>query len=735
MAREGPDPSSATSQTAGDDACIARVLIPLPLWEPYDYAQPDGLTLSPGDIVEVPLGPRTVCGVVVALASAQGANRPLRPVRARLDCPALPPRTLEFVRWAADYAADYPGAALAMTLRGLNAPRPTPRPRFVAAPAAPAPRSAARARALAAAVEPLSRAEIARAAKVSSAIVTSLIQDGSLTPAGPAFGQAVPAFQLDPAPLNPGQAAAAEALSPMIAARAFGVALLDGVTGSGKTEVYMEAAAAALRLGPSAQVLVLLPEIALTAAVIDRFTARFGAPPAQWHSGLTGPRRRETWEAAARGEARIVVGARSALFLPFHELRLIVVDEEHDAAFKQDEGFTYQARDLAVARGKIEGCPVVLASATPSLESLWNARAGRYRLLRLEDRHGGSRLPQVSLVDMRAVPPEPGAWLSPALTQALADTLARGEQSLLFLNRRGYAPLVICRACGERMKAPDSDSWLVEHRYSRRLVCHLTGFSMPKPERCPRCEARDSLTAIGPGVERVEEEARRLFPQARIVIFSSDTAPDARTARELIEGMARGDHDIMVATQAAAKGHNFPGLTLVGVVDADVGLRGGDLRAAERTFQLITQVAGRAGRGERAGRALVQTWSPDHPVMQAIAAQDREAFVSVELAEREALGLPPFGRLAAIILSSADAQRLEAFAHDFAACAPNAEGVTVFGPADAPLAMIRGRRRKRFLVRADRTVDLQGFLAAWRARARPPASVRLDIDVDPYNFL
>jgi primosomal protein N' (replication factor Y) len=538
-----------------------------------------------------------------------------------------------------------------------------------------------------------------------------------------------------PSALNDSQAAAAEAIGSMVKAGSFSVALLDGVTGSGKTEVYLEAAATALGKSPGAQVLVLLPEIALTEAVLRRFEARFGAAPAQWHSGVAGPRRRETWEAVAEGRSRVVVGARSALFLPFIDLRLIIVDEEHDASYKQDEGFVYHARDLAVARGKIEGTPVVLASATPSLETLWNARSGRYRHLRLEDRHGAASLPEVSLIDLRENPPETGRWLSPPLVGAIRETLARGEQSLLFLNRRGYAPLVICRSCGERMKAPDTDSWLVEHRYSRRLVCHLTGFSMPRPERCPTCAAADSLVSVGPGVERVEEEARLLFPEARIVVFSSDTAPDARSARALIEAMERGDFDIMVATQSAAKGHNFPKLTLVGVVDADVGLRGGDLRAAERTFQLLTQVAGRAGRADRPGRALIQTWAPEHAVMQAIALQDRDGFVSTELSEREALGLPPFGRLAAVILSSQRGDVLEDFARAFASAAPNAEGVTIFGPADAPLALVRGRRRKRFLIRAERSVDLQSFLLAWRARRPPPNSVRIDIDVDPYNFL
>jgi primosomal protein N' (replication factor Y) len=435
------------------------------------------------------------------------------------------------------------------------------------------------------------------------------------------------------------------------------------------------------------------------------------------------------------GRCRIVIGARSALFLPFPRLKLIVVDEEHDAAFKQEDGFIYHARDLAVARARIEGAAVILASATPSLETVWNAQAGRYAWVRLTARHGAARLPDLALIDMREHPPERGRWLSPPLVEAMAQTFAKGEQSLLFLNRRGYAPLVLCKACGERMTSPDTDSWLVEHRYSNRLVCHLTGFSMPKPEACPHCGAKDSLTPIGPGVERLEEEARSLFPQARIAVFSSDIVADAQAARELVARMEGGEIDILVATQAAAKGHNFPGLTLVGVVDADLGLKGGDLRAAERTFQLLAQVAGRAGRADKPGRALLQTYMPEHQVMQALKAGDRDAFLEAEGDERRAAGLPPYGRLAAVIVSSLDPAKLDEVCRALAAAVPNAEGVEVYGPADAPLALIRGRRRKRFLVRADRRIDLQAYLGAWRARVKAPASVRIILDVDPYSFL
>ncbi len=719
---------------------VASVLLPMPLPEAFDYAVPEGWDLAVGDQVAAPLGPRTVRGVVTALRDAHGVNRPLKPLVAQLEDAALPAGTLAFVEWAARYGVQAPGEALAMALRGAGHMPPKPDRRLMLTEARPVRPTPARDRVIAAFAEigvGLRPGEAAERAGVSTGVVKALVDEGVLawseTPPPDPFGAPDPA--LPSAALNPSQAAAADRLKAMLAEGGFQAALLDGVTGSGKTEVYLEAVAAALAADADAQVLVLLPEIALTQAVIARFEARFGAPPGEWHSGVPHGRRRQVWDGAASGRCRIVVGARSALFLPFRKLRLVVVDEEHDGSFKQEDGFVYHARDLAVARAKLEGAAAVLASATPSLESVWNAEAGRYRWLRLTSRHGKAVLPDIGLVDLRDTPPEPGRWLSQPLVAAMAETLAAGEQSLLFLNRRGYAPLVLCKACGERMTSPDSQSWLVEHRYTGRLVCHLTGWSMPKPEACPHCGAKHSLTAIGPGVERLEEEARRLFPEARIAVFSSDTMPDADSARALVAAMAAGEIDILVATQAAAKGHNFPNLTLVGVVDADLGLRGGDLRAAERTFQLLAQATGRAGRAERPGRALIQTYQPDHPVMQALQRRDRDAFLAAEAEGRQMAGLPPYGRLAAVILSSPNGEALERYARALAAEAPNGEGVEVYGPADAPLALVRGRRRKRFLVRADRNVDIQAYLTTWRARAKPPSAVRLDIDVDPYSFL
>ncbi|MBL8554460.1 MAG: primosomal protein N' [Phenylobacterium sp.] len=714
---------------------IASVLIPMPLPEAFDYAEPEGMGLEAGDQVAVPLGPRLIRGVVTGLRDATGGNRPLKPVAERLDDPRLPPGTVEFVQWAARYAVDAPGQPLAIALRGARAPKPRPTRVVRATGVQPARPTPARAKVLAAATRAMAPAELARAAGVGAGVVKGLIDEGvlALDHVTPDARFDVPDLTRRGPDLSASQAAAAEAMTAGLGG--FGVTLLDGVTGSGKTEVYLEAAAAALAADPDAQVLILLPEIALTQAVIARVTARFGAQPGEWHSDVAPPMRRKVWEGVAAGTCRIVVGARSALFLPFRRLKLIVVDEEHDGSFKQEDGFIYHARDLAVVRGRIEDAAVVLASATPSLESLRNAETGRYRWLKLAARHGTARLPDIELVDLRETPPEAGRWLSPPLVAAMGETWARGEQTLLFLNRRGYAPLVLCKACGERMTAPDTDSWLVEHRYTGRLVCHLTGFSMPKPAACPHCGAKDSLVSIGPGVERVEEEARALFPDARIAVFSSDTVFDAREARRLVETMAAGDIDILVATQAAAKGHNFPKLTLVGVVDADLGLRGGDLRAAERTYQLLAQATGRAGRADRAGRALLQTYAPEHAVMQALKAQDRDAFVAAEMAERELAGLPPFGRLAAVIASGPDAAQLDAFVREMAEVAPNTPGVEVYGPADAPLGLVRGRRRKRFLVRCDRGVDLSAYMAAWRARVKVRGQLRVAIDIDPYSFL
>ncbi|HYS48550.1 MAG TPA: primosomal protein N', partial [Xanthobacteraceae bacterium] len=532
--------------------------------------------------------------------------------------------------------------------------------------------------------------------------------------------------------LTPAQQTAADALRATVAAGGYAVTLIDGVTGSGKTEVYFEAVAETLRRGR--QTLMLMPEIALTAQFLDRFAERFGVRPAEWHSELSPRRRARTWAAVAAGEVKAIVGARSALFLPYADLGLIVVDEEHDPAYKQEDGVRYHARDMAVVRAHIAAIPIVLASATPSVETEVNARRGRYRRLALPERFGGQQLPSIEPIDLTREGPPRGRFIAPRLVDAIGATIERGEQALLFLNRRGYAPLTLCRACGFRLQCPTCDSWLVEHRFKRRLVCHQCGFATPPPTACPKCQATESFVACGPGVERLEEEVAALFPQRRILVLSSDLVATVERLREELAEVEQGLVDIVIGTQLVAKGHHFPKLNLVGIVDADLGLGHGDPRAAERTFQLLHQVIGRAGREEGRGYGLIQTHQPNHPVMRALIAAERDAFYSAEIEARERAGYPPFGRLASLLVSGPEKPAAEAYARRLAALAPREEDVRVLGPAEAPIAMVRGRHRLRLLVKSRRAFDLSAYLRDWLADApAPKGGLKLEVDVDPQS--
>lgn len=715
------------------------VQFPLPLPEPFDYRASSSLNIEPGQHVIAPIGSRLVRGVVWRVERDHPGAANLKAIDEVLPGAPIPEISRTFVDWAARYLVRPPGDLLRMVARSPDALLPPPTYTVLAPTGELPPKlTDARKRVLdEAAKEQVNAAELARRAETSSAVVKGLVDCGALTKLeiseDPPFPP--PDLARRGKPLSEIQQAAAEQMCAFVRQGGFHVSLLDGVTGSGKTEVYLEAAAEALASAPDAQVLVLIPEIALTQAAMARFEARFGAQPVEWHSAIPHKARRRAFREITAGRARLIVGARSALFLPYPNLKLIVIDEEHDPSYKQEEGVIYQARDLAVARAKIGNCGIILASATPSLETLVNAQAGRYAHVQLPSRHGTAELPDVELVDLKLDAPDKGRWLSPKLIRGAAEALLRGEQALFYMNRRGYAPLTLCKACGHRMQSPETDSWLVEHRYSGRLVCHLTGFSMPKPKNCPECNAENSFTSIGPGVERIEEEVREFFPAARIEIFSSDTTPDGDAVRSLVKRMEDGEIDILIGTQIVAKGHNFPNLTFVGVVDADLGLKGGDLRAGERTFQLISQVAGRAGRHVKKGRALIQTYAPQEPVMQALLQQDRDAFFAAEIAEREAAGMPPYGRLAAIIVSAPQEQLANDAAKIMGEKAPHVEGLDLWGPAPAPLSVIRGMHRRRFLIRANRGVDISAFLAAWSSRVKLHSAVRVQIDVDPYSFM
>jgi primosomal protein N' (replication factor Y) len=743
LAKTSPKKSTQTGLQLGETGPeTVPVLLPLGLPAAYDYLMPEGETVEPGQFVVVPLGPSEYIGAVwrreEGAESPKIATKKLREIVEILhDVPKLPPVSLDFADWVANYTLALPGMVLRMMMSAKAAFQP-PAPRYgvrlVGEP--PERMTPARARVMEAAASGLVwvKSSLAEAAGVSPGVIDGLVDAGTLTAEPLPNWHALP---LDPsrerAKLSKAQAEAADELVAH-SKNGFAVSLLDGVTGSGKTEVYFEAIAQALERGQ--QALVLMPEIALTSQFITRCDERFGAKPAEWHSGVTPSVRGRVWRAVAENKAKLVVGARSALFLPFPDLGLIVVDEEHDQAYKQVDRVAYQARDMAVVRGHLGNCPVILSSATPSIESLVNAEQGRYRHIRLATRYKAASLPAIQAIDMRKAPPERGAWLSPALTEAVTETLERGEQALLFLNRRGYAPVTLCRKCGYRFECPNCSAWLVEHRFRRRLECHHCGKFLPIPDECPSCGAEESLVACGPGVERIAEEVAARFPDARRVLLSSDMTPSIADMRETLREIEDREVDIIIGTQLVAKGHHFPGLALVGVIDGDLGLAQGDPRAGERTFQLMCQVTGRAGRDAIKGRGLIQTYLPEHPVIAALVAGDRDSFYDREIDARREAGMPPFGRLAAILVTAGSREAAETYARNVARAAPEAEKIQVFGPAEAPLSVIRGRYRYRLLVKAPREADLQAYLRLWTAQIpKARGDIRLTVDIDPYSFL
>lgn len=732
-----------STEGTADAAARAAVLLPLPVEKTYDYLVPDDMALQAGEIVTVSFGPRKVAGVVWNAETA-GEDIPLHKLKAVLDkpenAPVLTAKMMRFLDWVAQYTLSPAGLVLKMALSVPEALSPEKKETYYkAGAAAPAGKlSAARRRVLDIVQQGgiYAAADLAGKAGCGTGVIRGMAEKNMLEVVefaadAPCMSPVYRGIELSPEQRN-----TADALRDICAEETHSVTLLDGVTGAGKTEVYFEALAAVLEKDPAAQVLVLLPEISLSNQLINRFTARFGEEPALWHSSVGKAQRRKIWRGVAEGKTRVVVGARSALFLPFQNLGLIVLDEEHDASYKQEDGGpVYHARDMAVVRGKIENAPVILVSATPSLETMVNVRQGKYAALELHGRFGAAALPDVHMVDMRQnPPPERASFLSQPLRTALLENFAAGEQSLLFLNRRGYAPLTLCRTCGHRLECPSCTAWLVKHRKFDRLQCHHCGYQSPLPKKCPECEDEDSFAFCGPGVERIEEEVRRLMPDAHTLVLSSDVLTSEAALSAALEKIHAHAVDVVIGTQLVAKGHHFPLLTLVGVVDADLGLEGGDLRAAERTYQLLHQVAGRAGRAEKPGHVLLQSYQPENPVMTALLEGGRDAFFAAEIAMRERSKMPPFGRLAGLIVTGKHEAALDGFCRDLARAAPRFEDVSVLGPAPAPIAMIRGRHRRRFLVKAPRKTDIQKLVTDWLSRVKIPSSVRLKVDIDPYSF-
>ena len=723
-----------------DEGALVGVLTTQPLGRALDYKAPEG-GCHLGAFVEVPLGPRKVIGCVWGPGQGDYDYAKIRSVIRVLDAAPMRLEMRDFLQKAAAYTLTPMPAMLRLATRapGLGDP-PSMRKVYRRGAQDPDRMTDARRRVLDFLANygdlSFTLKELSELAGVTPSVIKGLVTHKAIHEED--SPRDLPFAPLDPnlpsKKLTPDQAEAANKLSTQVSAGDYGTTLLRGVTGSGKTEVYLEAVAATLRAGR--QALVLLPEIALTAEFLTRVEVRFGARPAEWHSGATMTERRRIWRMVGQGQAQLVIGARSALFLPFQNLGLIVVDEEHDTSYKQEDGVLYNARDMAVLRASLVDAQVILASATPSLESWANAQSGKYKRLNLEARFGPAVMPTMQTVDMRTETLPSDRWISGTLQRAVDARLAAGEQAMLFLNRRGYAPITLCRACGHQIGCDQCDARMVEHRFLKRLMCHQCGETKPMPDKCPSCDAEGRMAPVGPGVERLGEEAVKLFPQARVAVLSSDMYGSARALKAEIETIATGGADVIIGTQLVAKGHNFPNLTLVGVIDADLGLQGSDLRAAERTFQLMRQVSGRAGRAEKPGTALLQTYQPEHPVIRAILAGDEEGFWRAEAAEREQAGVPPYGRMAGIILSGPDVAQVFDAANTLARNTTplTRVGAQVFGPAPAPIARIRGRHRVRLLVKAGKGVALQGAISKWIAQLHLKGDLRLAVDIDPQSF-
>lgn len=721
-----------------------RVLLPLPLKGVLDYRLPPGEPgPAPGTIVQVPLSGRSAVGVVWDGDQQTGGKQlpleKLKPIEKILLLPPMAHDLRKFVDWVAAYTLSSAGAVLRMALSSPAALAEVPvRTHYVEGDVPEGLRITTARQSVLDVVgdDPLTGAQLAEKAGVSTAVVSGLAKTGALRSIDISVDRpfGLPDVSIEGPELSSEQEIASQAIRNCVQEGGFKSFLLDGITGSGKTEVYFEGLIEALKES-DAQVLVLVPEIALTSQWLTRFETRFGTKPVVWHSDIGIAARRRAWRSIASGQARVVVGARSALFLPFKKLDFITVDEEHDPSFKQEEGVLYHARDMAIVRAKLAGCPIVLASATPSLETLVNADSGKYEKLVLRERFGAAILPAMKAIDLRADVPAAGQWLAPRLIEAMKQTIVSGEQVMLFLNRRGYAPLTLCRTCGHRIECPSCSTWLVEHRFRKELQCHQCGFVRPSPEACPECESEDSLVACGPGVERLFEEVNAAFGDARIAVMTSDTMTNPRLTAEMVGQIADGQLDIVIGTQIVTKGYHFPNLTLVGVIDADLGLRGGDLRAGERTYQQLVQVAGRAGRAEKPGTVYLQTYEPEHPVVQALLSGDGDAFMKAEQEARQRYNMPPFGQLTSLILSGTDMAAVFDQGRLLATSAPSVEGVSFMGPAPAPLARVRGLHRVRMLVHGQKRGGLQQIVREWVQRTRQIKGVKIKIDIDPYSFL
>jgi len=722
----------------------ASVLLTLPLTKPYHYKVPQGMSVRYGDIVQVPFGPRKCFGVVWETSESADSINPdkLKSIVYHSPYGSLQHNHRRFIEWVAQYTMSPVGSVLKLMVPDNKALEPSKQKTMFSVN-----EELVNSLNLSYAQKKIvhfmreydrwmSASEIVLGAKTSAQTIKNMVAQELLqkfeTEPKKTFHPVGPITPMD---YSVEQQKAIQDVSTQIAQDKATISVLDGVTGSGKTEIYFEALSKVIQSGR--QVLILLPEISLSPQVFNRFKSRFGSDPVLWHSEITAANKKHIWRGVNNGEVQVVIGARSALMLPYKNLGLIIVDEEHETAYKQEEGVIYHARDMAVARGALDRIPVILASATPSLETLINCKSRKYTHIPLTSRFGKAQLPAIKVIDMTQLPKEDqkNQWISIPLAHAIRSTVNAGEQVLLFLNRRGYAPLTLCRACGERIGCPHCSSYLVEHKHLDYLLCHHCGYRKQLPKACESCGEEETFVSCGPGVERLAEEVTSRFPNYKSVVISSDALSSAKALSDTLQQIEAKEVDIIIGTQMMAKGHHFPGITLVGVIDADLGLLGGDIRGCEKTYQLLHQVSGRAGRGEDPGTVYLQTYHAAHPVLETLKSGNRETFMEQEIASREMTAMPPYGRLATLLLSGAQAGLVEFWARECVRCAPQYDNVQILGPAPAPIALLRGKYRWRIMINAEKKVNIQNVVRTILKPHKIPQSIKIHIDIDPVSFV
>ncbi len=726
----------STIKTSSKSQKIMPVIVPYKVKEPFQYTVPEKMKLSPGDIVSVPLGKKIVKGVIWNRASIKKiSQKKLKMIIKKIDCPPISHDLLYLIDWISRYTLSPLGLVLKLVMPPTDTKDKFKEVYFIIKnPEGKITSGRFKVLEFLENYPNSTSKEIINATGVSAGIIRGLVKKELILHKTVIDKEEFTAnhFNEKKSTLTKEQLSISKKLILKFQSNNFSVTLIDGVTGSGKTEVYFEIISEALR--KNFQCLIMLPEISLTQQWLEKFTIRFGQKPIIWHSSVSKSERSNSWKKIQSGQASVVVGARSSLFLPFKKLGLVIIDEEHDTSYKQQDNVIYNARDMAIVRSKLLNIPLILVSATPSLETIFNVKQKKYDMLNLKQRFGSAKLPQISIIDLNSEKISASSWLSKPLINEIDSCLKRNLQSLLFLNRRGYAPLTLCRKCGHRSKCNNCSSWLVAHQTISKLLCHHCGYSIPLKSNCDKCESENSLVLVGPGIERISEEVAKIFPNAKQEVLSSDNLSNPKESAKLFEKIKNNNVDIIIGTQVISKGHHFPNLALVGVVDGDIGLVGGDLRANEKTFQLLFQVSGRAGRESEEGRALIQTYYPDYPVMQSIKKGLRDDFIEYELNSRRRNTMPPYGKLASIIISSEVELEAKKCAQKLSFIAPKSREISVFGPSPAPLKLLRGQFRYRLLIKAKKNTNIQKYITNWISAYPKTSNIKIQIDIDPYSF-